>query len=425
MATKKTFVYKVLAPDEPKWDETTWDSSKWGGGGLKSLVAVWRGEVISDPTFRTLINGGDGEMVVSLARPFDDFGEGVDISLNNTVELEVSDKEDSGKLIYRGFISSYTPTLKGEVQVLVVNVRGYGETLAKHMYKNESGNTTVVQNSKDPSAIFKDILDRFIDDGGELGYIATDIENTGSTVSYTFNTNTFREALDKVVELAPEGWFWRLNPNGMVDFKQKNTNVQHQLSTKKDISLLEPDKNMENVINEVHFIGGDTGGGENLYIVKRDATSIDDYGVRILKIVDGRVTLQATATTIATRVLEERASPERRTGARIIDSNGTGDNGFDIESMKVGDTIQFSELTGAVPTPTLWDTALWGVDVWDNTQFSSARDIMQVVSLIYSPDYLEVEATTRLPEISKRIEDINRNFESTTFSSNPSSPTEV
>lgn len=422
--TKKTFTYKVLAPDEPKWDDVLWDFDKWSGS-IKKIVAIWRNEVISDPSFRNVINGGDGEMVLRLARPFENFGEGVDITLNNIVECYVSDKEVSGELLYRGFISSFTPSLIDEAQVLIVKIRGFGTTLSRHLLKNQAGNTTVQYLSVDPSTIFKDAIERFIDDGGDLGYSVGEIENTATVVSYTFNTNTYREVLDKIIELSPAGWFWRINPNGTIDFKIKSSNVQHQLSTQKDVSMLEPEKNMEDVVNEVFFIGGDTGGGENLFLKTSDATSIDNYSKRILKIVDGRVTLQATAQTISDKILSEKSQPERRTIARIIDSNGTGDNGYDIESIKVGDTIQFSELTGAIPTPTLWDYDIWDTDVWDNTKVSDPRDIMQIVSLTYSPDFLEVEATTRLPEISKRIEDINRNFESTTFSNNPSSPTEV
>jgi hypothetical protein len=48
---------------------------------------------------------------------------------------------------------------------------------------------------------------------------------------------------------------------------------------------------------------------------------------------------------------------------------------------------------------------------------------MQITSLTYNPDYVEVEATTRLPEISKRIEDIKRNLDRNNYLLNPNAPT--
>ena len=50
---------------------------------------------------------------------------------------------------------------------------------------------------------------------------------------------------------------------------------------------------------------------------------------------------------------------------------------------------------------------------------------MQITSVTYNPDYVEIEATTRLPEISKRIEDIQRNLNVNNYLLNPVSPTNI
>jgi hypothetical protein len=126
------------------------------------------------------------------------------------------------------------------------------------------------------------------------------------------------------------------------------------------------------------------------------------------------------------RVLFEKSEPTRRTVVRILDSNGTNfpsNTGYDIESIRVGQNISISELTGAVPNPTKWDNFYWDGNLWDNIKSANIADIMQITSLTYNPDYVEVEATTRLPEISKRIEDIKRNLDINNYLLNPSAPT--
>lgn len=423
---QKEFIYKIFTREQPLWDESRWDQDVWGLRTTSRLVGIWRNEVINDPAFRTTINGADGEMTLDLARPFDNYGEGVDIVLNNTVEVYVNDKEAKGKLLYRGYILSYTPMIEADREFLRLRIRGFGATLADRILKDSDGNTTISYSSQDPSDIFRDIINKFVTvDEGQLGYTALSVADTGTVVSYTFNTNTYREALDKVIQLAPIGWFWRVDPDGTLYFQEKDTQIQHQISTKKDVSYFAPENTLENTYNKVYFIGGDTGGGSNLFLTSEDAVSIEQYGQRTLKISDGRVTVQATGETLISRALEEKALPVRRTVTRIIDSNGTKNNGYDIESLRVGETILISELTGAVPDPTIWDDATWDSDVWDNLKQNDPRDIMQIVSLGYSPDEVEIEATSRLPEIAKRIEDINRNLEGRTFQTNPSAATEV
>ena len=131
---------------------------------------------------------------------------------------------------------------------------------------------------------------------------------------------------------------------------------------------------------------------------------------------------------MANRLLLEKSTPARRTVAKIIDSNGTNypsNIGYDIESIKVGQNIQISEITGAIPNPTKWDNFYWDGNLWDNVKNADVGEIMQITSVTYNPDYVEIEATTRLPEISKRIEDIQRNLNVNNYLLNPVSPTNI
>lgn len=401
--TEKSYYYKVYSDD--------------------LFRTVWSKEVISDPSFRQVINGAEGEVNIKLARDFDNYGNGTDIILNNRVELWCSDTDSpSGVLIFTGFIYSFSPVYDKDNQYLKVTIRGYGSTLSDMILRDASDNTTLAYNSYDPSNILKDVIDKFHTyEGSPIGYTSDSIDLTGTTVSYTFNTNTYREAVNKCVELAPQGWYWTISSSGIVYFKCKSETPLHNFALNKHLDSLYPEYTLENVKNEVYVIGAESG-GTNLFIRKRNVDSVAAYGRRVEKISDSRVSVSATAITMANKILNEKAEPLRRTQMKIIDNNGRVGKGYDIESVRVGDTLQVYAITTGSLEPNLWDNVFWDVDVWDNVMSSELTDNMQIVDISYTPDYIDIVATNRLPEISKRIEDINRNLESNIFADNPSAP---
>jgi len=61
--------------------------------------------------------------------------------------------------------------------------------------------------------------------------------------------------------------------------------------------------------------------------------------------------------------------------------------------------------------------------VWDYTLSSVAGSPLIVVKIKYHPNFLEVETSSRFPDISKRIEDISRNLQVTQMVNNPVAPT--
>lgn len=387
------------------------------------LRAIWRNEVLSEPSYRQSINGAEGEMVIRLARDFASYGEGEDILLNNTVKVYAVDREaPSGTLLFNGFIFSYAPTIEGDSEYLEVVIRGQGSTLSDRILRDDSGNTTLTYNSYDPATILKDVINKFITlEAGQVGFTADSIELTGTTVSYTFNTNTYREAIDKIVELCPKGWYWTIDASGIIHLKAKPSTITHSFSVNKEVTYLKPERTLEDLTNEVYFVGADNG-SNNLFRKKANNQSVTAYGRKVDKVIDGRVTLSATATFIIDKILEEKSEPQRKTVIKIIDSNGSRDKGYNLESIKVGDVIQVYQITAGGLEPTVWDSFFWDVDVWDGSLSSALTDAMQIVSLEYNPDYVTIEATSRLPEVAKRIEDINRNLESTVFQYNPSAP---
>ena len=75
---RKTYTYKIYSKSSYEWDDSlVWDVGSWSTGIEKGLVGVWKNDVVSEPRFRSVINSGDAEMEITLARPFGNFGEGI------------------------------------------------------------------------------------------------------------------------------------------------------------------------------------------------------------------------------------------------------------------------------------------------------------------------------------------------------------
>lgn len=384
------------------------------------LKSIWAEDVLSDPKFKSTINGGVGELVVRLARTFDNFGEGADVKINNRVECWVTDEDATDSaLLYAGYVSGYRPVIKGATEYVEVTLFGYSAELQRFLLQDADGNTSLTYNSYDPSDILRDVINKYIDRGGVLGFTADSIEDTGTVVSYTFNTVSVYEAIQKIIELCPNGWYFRIDSDNVIHLKAKSTTADHTFTLGLEVENLETFKRAEDLVNSIYF----TGGGEPpLFKKYEDTASQSNYGLYEKKLIDQRVIIAATAQIMAQRLLDRDSDPEIRSSFTIIDNNGPTKRGYDIETVQVGETLKVANLKEDAKVLTLWDTAMWDEDVWDVTASSAAADIVQILSVAYAPDSIEISASSRLPQVAKRIEDINRNLQDSQTKDNPSAP---
>jgi hypothetical protein len=397
----------------------------------QQYVTTWSTDVITDPQYKQIINGGAGQLIIDLARPYDNFGEGTDVSLQNRVECWVADADNtvnnanpttlwdiaqwdvdpwdslvtSFVKIYTGYISDYSPLIKGENVYVEITLLGYVTELSTRVLKDGSGNTTVTYSSQDPGVILKDIIDKYRADGGvNINYIGTSVQYTGTPVSYTFQENTIKECLDKIVQMCPNGWFWYLDSNNVIYLKQASITADHVLTIGKDISYSETHKRTENLANVVYVLGGGT---PNLFNKYTRNSSVTTYGKFEYKIQEGTVTDNTTADVIAKNYLDRNQSPETRTELYVVDNNGeNGYLGQNIEAFNIGDTLQIKNLSYGPKGISLWDDSIWDTDVWDSTiQFSTAS-VLTIQSIDYYPDYIDIQASNRLPDINRIIQGI-------------------
>lgn len=357
-------------------------------------MTTWTSEVVSDPSFMMDINSGPGELFIKLARRFDEFNEGTDIALNNRVECWVADEDrHDAQLLYSGYISGYRPIIEGVTEFIEITVFNYAAALSRTILRDSTGNTTLAYLSVDPAVIMRDVIDKYVNNGGRIGYTSTSIVNTGYTVTYTFNTNTLKECLDKILELCPEGWYYIIDSDSTVYLRPKSGTSDNKFYIGKHVKMLGRKKRIENLINRVLFIG------DNLYRVYQDQTSINLYGIHEDKIIDQRVSVAATAQIMSNRLLNMNKDPEVQMQLVIMDNNGPNiHRGYDIESVKPGQTLQV---------------------------FNPISTLLQILSVQYLADSIVIEASSRIPVVAKRVEDIRRNFELYQTADNPSIPVDI
>lgn len=377
-------------------------------------------DIIDEPRFTSYINSGLGDLTFKLPRSIASFDESVSIAQNNRVDVVCIDNEaPTGQVIYSGYISKYAPSLDKGKEYIIVTCLGFITETERFMAEDASGNTTLNYTSDDPTDILKDILDKFTAAGGTADYAGSSAAATGTTVSYEFNTYTVKEALDKLVELAPVGWYYFVDAENVVTFAGKDATANHTFVLDKDVETLIPEKSVENMCNKIYFTGGDVS-GTPLYKKYTRAGSISTYGLYAKKVVDGSVTIEATADIIADSLLDRGDAPEVRTTLVIRDSNA-GLGGYDIESIKPGDTCKIIGFTSQ--DTSIWDLAVWDEDFWNYNLSEVSSTVQQIMKVSYSPTKVTLEISSRLPNISKRVEDIKRNLDKVYTQQNPTAPT--
>lgn len=347
---KKTIFYKIYSPDGTLLDES-WNDASFD-------------------RFTKKINGGFGECIINLGRPFDDFGEDDDIRLNNRVDIFVWDEDvtfltissksqEVGEKIYSGYISGYKPWINanGE-QGISVTLLGHHTKFAKDILKNGTqtklytkatdGLTTTSADiaAADGGHIMRAIMDRYIAESSNIvvGYNGGTVLATSSNIKYTFDAETYLNAIERVRQMSPTGWYWYLDADNMFHFKAKPSTITHNLYYQKHFNELRVYKNMENIINTVLL---DDGLEATNYRGYGRALSQGEYGRRIIQKSERYYGDTGTMDKEASNILDTMKNPDIEVRLMLIDNNASSE-GFDIETIEVGDTIKIEGFKDSV-----------------------------------------------------------------------------
>jgi len=256
-----------------------------------------------------------------------------------------------------------------------------------------NSSTTVAFNSYDPSRIIIEGMDQFNLNSGAptfTTYSNASISPTNTVVSYTFKANTYKELLDKVVQLAPSGWYYYVDlATNEVHFHKISTTAHHTFYLGKHIKTLDVKSYIGDVVNDVLF----TGGGEPALYKRYTQTPVAGTRRGLQKMSDNRVTLASSADLLANGEIDEKKSIQYRSTVEILDK------AYDIENIAIGQVVAFRNFGNYV----------------DNLK-------MQIVGLSYAPDSVVLQLDTVPPSVPKRLEDLKRALNNQETDAVPTTP---
>lgn len=210
-------------------------------------------------------------------------------------------------------------------------------SLGDFWFITKSGTPTTITtySTQDPvTGMMSSILLDYNNRGGLV--TERDFEATGLSLTNTFNLAFILDAAGTVLSLAPAGYYMYVDL-GTAEMDMLPTSETPDFTVVKGRHLegLDPVLSIENLKNYLYLIGGDTGGGTNLFRKYEDTTSISRYGLRSGSKSDNRVTLTATADAIGDTFIEENAIENQETSITVLDT------AMDITLLTPGKTIGF------------------------------------------------------------------------------------
>jgi hypothetical protein len=358
---------------------------------------------LSDYAFTSALNGGLGQLVITLPRNFDEFNNDNQVSLLNHVQLWVQDNDTSGMKVYSGYIDQIDRNITGSTESVRVVCLGYGSRLGFSL-DWDGTNVVVARDSLDPTAIIKDILDKYNANYTNpfVDYNGSSTENTGLTVSYQSDSKTVLESIERVRQMAGEDWWWSVDADNVFYFKSKPMTPTHSFVMGKDISSINIKESASDISNQMLFWNGlqttDVNFIQRLYY---SATSVSAYWNRFEKLTDSRITDTTTAEKLAEGYIKTNQDPNVSITFTIKDNN-LG-NGYDIESVKVGDTCRI-------------------LNVKDSALYSGN---FQITNLAYTPEALDITVEDKRTLVGRTITDIRRGLATAVYSDGVSSVTLV
>jgi hypothetical protein len=178
--------------------------------------------------------------------------------------------------------------------------------------------TTTTYTSDDPvTEMARGIL---LDYNSRGGYITErDFTATGLSLTYTFNSATIFDAIKKVIEMSPTGYYSYIDlGTAEIDIKPVTTTPDFTIVRGKDFNQLTISMSIEQVKNYLLLSGGEVSPGVNLFRDYPDSESVSNYGIRLSTKSDNRITLTATADAIGETFIEENANEIQETSLTVL-----------------------------------------------------------------------------------------------------------
>lgn len=237
----------------------------------------------------------------------------------------------------------------------------------------------------------------------------------GVKTQFTFQAQDLLSTFQTILLMLPANWFFRCNPDGSVLLNVLPTTAQHTLIVGQHIDNPQYSQDATGLRNDA-FVAGATVSG-SLVSGRRTGADLSTFGQRLIFHADSRITDAFTASTIAQGLLNVYDRVLIRSQLRLVDFRGDNTGmGVDIESFKVGDTVEIFDGTTNI-TPTLWGSAEWDASDarWDSATNVALNNVTQIVQIKYGWDYIDVVLGSLQPSQDTALYNIQRKFQDYTL----------
>lgn len=377
-------------------------------------------DVATLPTYSWKINGGKGNLALEFIAPIQEFVNsslGVDLPVNIKVYLHDKETPSTGQLIYSGSLidNNYTLSAEGFIKpngfLYIAGEKDLENKVVENVF---TGATTISYSNMDIGDIIKDLLDKYQLKGGTVTYTSLSIPTVGTSISITVKNETYLQAIKRICGYLPQ--FWNFYIDGANVFNLQFTDldvVDHKIYIGKEGVEGSLRLSFGEIVNGVFFHGGDTGGGTKLYKKYSNSSSQNNFGVYETILSDERVTLASTVAIKSNQILSRKGQPIRYLEATIVDSNGN-EFGYDIDSIKPGDTLQLlsSEIGSQITT---WrdDTGglgngIWDLSTWDYSFAGILGVPLQVQEIRYDHNKATIVASDFIEDLATTINQLEK-----------------
>lgn len=383
------------------FDSGTFDGGLFdGAGGSPSgdgtFIDLWPSTII--PSYSWPINGRQTSLTYILPRKFGQAGErgelndlDEDLVLGYYLESVVVDREEPyGVIVHSGRIEEYTisdPAADGIAITIMPNASNFMDHFV-------FGPIEFVD--EDPTNMFLYFLNN-----GYLPGLTWDNSNplVGQKFTITFEKQRVGDIVDQIRQISGANWFWRVNPDNTVTYNKWSLKSATHSIAGSNVSVINYVRSKIDTKYRVFLFGAEARDEfgfllDRIYAVATEPGYDPTVNPRDLFYTDSRITDTGTAERIANALLEFHKRELIETEIEIIDSNQDVEHGYDIETIKPGDTLEVFN-PQATYNRTRWGQFDYGTEPWGNEYAGLVQGPLVVAEINYLGRSIKVKLTNR------------------------------
>lgn len=348
--------------------------------------SVFKGKLgeLSDYSLTKSINGSLGSRTFKLPVQFDSE---IIVDGFDEIRVEVSDKDTNGFVMYSGYVDEIDRSISSSSEYIDLSVVGYGARLGYTLDRTVSSPIVSRQNI-DPGNAFKDMIDKYRAqvDYEKINYDTNSVDLAGFNASYDSKSLFYLESIEEWLKLAGADYWWFINAYNKAIFKRKATTAKHLFTFGSNITEFTTKTIYGDIISEVLFWNSlqkdDTNFLSRLYYSN---TVKANYWSKAVKVTNGNIKSANEADLICKSMIEASSSPNKYIEFTVKDNN-FADDGYDTESIEIGDTCKILNLPPNYPV----------------------SDNMQITGITYNENETKIKVGELYDDTSKTLTDIQR-----------------